>query len=226
MAQPERVIVTDKLSEQTYRLLRDRIVHGRLAPGRRIDLPAMIAELGISKTPLREALARLEIDGLVLTKPRSGTFVAELTERDIGEVCDLRRGIEWAAAPAAAKAIPDALLADLRAEIEEADRLAAKGDFEPFFASDQRLHQTIVEYSGNTRLIRVRDSVEAYVQWMRVVGATGTHRISGSSQRHLEIVDALAARKPAAAASKVAQHIEEVKTWTLADFAALSQTRD
>jgi len=214
-------IVTDKLSEQIYRLLRDRIVHGQLEPGRRIDLPAVIAELGISKTPLREALARLEIDGLVITKPRSGTFVARLTVKDIREVCDLRRGIEWAAAADAARAIPDDVLHELRTEIVEAERKAEDGDYEPFFTSDQRLHQAIVTYSGNDRLIRVRDSVEAYVQWMRVVGATGAHRISGSTRRHLEIVDAMLARKPSAAASKLATHIDEVKNWTIEDFRSL-----
>ncbi|KAA9161338.1 GntR family transcriptional regulator [Amycolatopsis acidicola] len=218
---PDVEIVTDKLSEQIYRLLRNRIVHGRLEPGQRIDLPAMIAELGISKTPLREALARLEIDGLVSTKPRSGTFVARLTTKDIREVCDLRRGIEWAAAADAARNIPEDLLHELRAEITEAERKAEDGDYEPFFESDQRLHQTIMTYSRNERLIRVRDSVEAYVQWMRVVGATGTHRISGSTRRHLEIVDAMLARKPAATASKLAVHIEEVKIWTIEDFEKL-----
>lgn len=215
---PDVEIVTDKLSEQIYRLLRNRIVHGQLAPGQRIDLPAMISELGISKTPLREALARLEIDGLVITKPRSGTFVATLTTKDIREVCELRRGLEWAAAPAAALRIPVDLLHDLRAEIVAAERHAADGDYEPFFVSDQRLHHTIMAHSGNNRLIRARDSVEAYVQWMRVVGATGTHRISGSTRRHLDIVDAMLARNAADAAARVAIHIEEVMAWTIEDF--------
>lgn len=220
--QPDFIeIVTDKLSEQIYRLLRSRIVHGQLAPGRRIDLPAMIGELGISKTPLREALARLEIDGLVITKPRSGTFVATLTTTDIREVCELRRGIEWAAAPAAAKNIPVELLRKLRAEIVEAERLAQRGDYEPFFASDQRLHHTIMLHSRNERLIRARDSVEAYVQWLRVVGATGPHRISGSTRRHLKIVDAMLARKAAASAAELAAHIEEVMVWTIEDFEQL-----
>ncbi len=211
-------IVTDKLSDQVYRLLRSRIVHGQLAPGQRIDLPAVIAELGVSKTPLRQALDRLEIDGLVTIKPRSGTSVARLTVKDIREVCDLRRGIEWAAAPDAARNIPDDLLHELRAEILDAERRARDGDYEPFFASDQRLHQAIINHCGNDRLIRVRDAVEAYVQWMRVVGATGTHRISGSTRRHLEIVDAMLAREPETAAVRLAEHIEEVKIWTIEDF--------
>jgi DNA-binding GntR family transcriptional regulator len=218
---PDIEIVTDKLSDQIYRLLRSRIVYGRLAPGRRVDLPALIAELGISKTPLREALARLEIDGLVITKPRSGTYVATLTTKDIREVCELRRGIEWAAAPAAARNVPVELLHELRAEIVEAERLAQQGDYEPFFVSDQRLHHTIVGYSGNERLIRARDSVEPYVQWLRVVGATGPHRISGSSRRHLKIVDAMLAHNPTATANQVATHIQEVMAWTIEDFAQL-----
>jgi GntR family transcriptional regulator, rspAB operon transcriptional repressor len=213
-----RGIVTDKLSDQIYRLLRDRIVRGQLVAGARIDLPAMIAELGISKTPLREALSRLELDHLVVTKPRSGTYVAELTVEDIREVCDLRKGIEWVATREATERMPRELLSSLRAEIVDAEEKAREGDYEPFFASDMRLHRTIVAHCGNRRLIRVRESLEAYVEWMRVVGATGTHRISGSTQRHLQIVDAMLEGDGERAQAAAAAHVEEVKDWTIEDF--------
>jgi DNA-binding GntR family transcriptional regulator len=214
-------IVTDKLSDQIYRLLRDRIVRGQLAAGSRIDLPAMIAELGISKTPLREALSRLELDQLVVTKPRSGTYVAELTVEDIREVCDLRKGIEWVATREATERIPRELVRSLRTEIVEAERKARRGDYEPFFDSDMRLHRTIVAYSGNGRLIRARESLEGYVEWLRIVGATGTHRISGSTQRHLQIVDAMLDGDAERAQTAAAAHVDEVKLWTIEDFEQL-----
>ncbi|MBB5157766.1 GntR family transcriptional regulator [Saccharopolyspora phatthalungensis] len=214
-------IVTDKLSDQIYRLLRERIVRGQLRAASRIDLPALMAELGISKTPLREALARLELDHLVVTKPRSGTYVAELTVEDIREVCDLRKGFEWVATFEATSKMPAALLRELRAEIVDAEQQARDGNYDPFFASDLRLHRTIVQHSGNRRLIRAREALEAYVDWMRVVGATGVHRIAGSTRRHLEIVDAMLAGKAEQARDAAAIHVEEVKVWTIEDFAQL-----
>ncbi|MFC4562267.1 GntR family transcriptional regulator [Nocardiopsis mangrovi] len=226
MAGPEReaaagLVVADKFSEQVYWLLRGRIVRGGLRPDSRIDLPALMAELGISKTPLRQALARLELDGLVTTRARSGTYVSTLTLNDIREVCDVRLGIEWVATLRATGAVPADVLQELRAEVVAAEAAAGSGDYEPFFASDTRLHTTIMEYAGNERLRRARAGVEGYIEWMQVVGATGAHRIRGASQRHLAILDAMIAGDAERARDEAAVHVGEVRAWTLEDFAAL-----
>lgn len=210
----------EKLSEQVYRLMRDRIVDGRLPPGTRLSLESLLTELGVSKTPLREALARLEREHLVTTKPRSGTYVALPDLDDLAEVCELRRGIEWQATQLATNAIPTEELLALREEVERAAALAATGDYALYFSSDTRLHQTIFNYCGNRRLYQAHEAIDSYVRWLRVLGTTGAHRAAGSSRRHLELIDALLRRDADAASTIMAIHIAEVQRWTTEDFAA------
>ncbi|WAP54578.1 GntR family transcriptional regulator [Streptomyces sp. S465] len=215
---PEQRVVVEKLPDQIYRVLRHRIVHGLMKAGSRIAINDLTEEFGTSKTPVREALNRLEYDQLIVTRPRSGTFVVQPTADDVVEVCQLRKGIEWVATGLSARTMPEALLRELREEIVAAKRHADEGDYEPFFESDYRLHNLIVTHAGNTRLVRARSSVEPFVQWLRVLGATGPHRIAGSTRRHLEIVDAMLDRDAEAAMTAAALHVDEVQRWTVEDL--------
>jgi DNA-binding GntR family transcriptional regulator len=208
----------DSIADQLYRILSDRITTGTWAPGARLDPQAVATEFGVSRTPVREALARLEHDQLIVTRPRSGTFVARPGVTDVHEVCQLRKGIEWVATGIAAGSMSLEQIADLRAEAVEALQQAERGDYEPFFASDSRLHNEIVAATGNARLIKARTSTEPFVQWLRVLGATGPHRIAGSTRRHLEILDAMAARDATTAQQAAAVHLDEVEEWTIADM--------
>lgn len=211
---------TEKLSEQVYRLMRDRIVDGHLPPGTRLNLDRLLTELGVSKTPLREALLRLEREHLVTTKPRSGTYVAVPDLDDVAEVCELRRAIEWQATQLATATIPEEELLSLRAEVERAAALAETGEYDAYHRSDARLHRTIIDCCGNRRLRQSYETIDSYVRWLRVLGTTGAHRAAGSSKRHRELIDALLRRDADAASETIAIHIAEVQRWTIEDFAA------
>ncbi|WP_055554753.1 GntR family transcriptional regulator [Streptomyces sp. NBRC 110028] len=213
-------LVVESISEQLYSILCERITTGVYAPGSRLDPQAIANEFGVSRTPVRDTLVRLEHDRLVETRPRSGTFVTRPTHQDVHEVCQLRKGLEWLATGVAAEAMSQEQIADLREESLAALRAAEQGDYEPFFLSDTRIHREIIASTGNSRLIAARESVEPFVYWLRVLGATGPHRLAGSTQRHLEILDAMAARDVAAAQEAAALHLAEVEEWTLADMAS------
>ncbi|MBB4683510.1 GntR family transcriptional regulator [Amycolatopsis jiangsuensis] len=222
MTTPETgfAVVTDSLADQVYRLLRDQIVHGRHPQGERLDIPALAASMGVSKTPIREALVRLEADQLVVTRPRSGTFVARITAADIDEMCGMRKAIEWFATGEATLRMPERTKRRLKAELETADRAAARGDYEPFYRSDQNLHRSIVEHAGNARVVAVRDGIEAYLEWLRIGDTTDPAQVAVSAARHHEIVDAMLAGDAAAAREVAALHVDEVREQTLADFHA------
>ncbi|MFE1795984.1 GntR family transcriptional regulator [Streptomyces sp. NPDC059517] len=215
-------LVVESISEQLYSILCARITSGEYAPGSRLDPGAIATEFGVSRTPVRDTLIRLEHDRLVETRPRSGTFVTRPSRQDVHEVCQLRKGLEWLATGVAAAAMPLKQIADLREEAVAALTAAERGDYEPFFASDTRIHGEIIASTGNSRLISARDSVEPFVYWLRVLGATGPHRLAGSTKRHLEILDAMAARNVPAAQEAAAVHLAEVEEWTLADMASHS----
>ncbi|WP_220040349.1 GntR family transcriptional regulator [Nonomuraea aridisoli] len=211
-------LVVESIADQLYRILCDRITGGTYAPGSRLDPQAIATEFGVSRTPVREALARLEHDQLIVTRPRSGTFVARPGVTDVREVCQLRKGIEWVATGIAARTMPQDRIADLRDEAVEALRRADRGDYEPFFASDSRLHNEIVAATGNARLIRARSSAEPFVLWLRALGATGRRRVADSTRRHLEILDAIAARDVEGAQRAAAVHLDEVEQQMVADL--------
>lgn len=216
----EPALVVGSIADQLYGILCDRITTGVYAPGSRLDPQSVAKEFGVSRTPVRDTLVRLENDRLVETRPRSGTFVTRPSRHDVHEVCQLRKALEWLATGVAAANMPKDQIADLRAESVAALKAADKGDYDPFFASDTRIHREIVAATGNSRLISARESVEPFVYWLRVLGATGRHRLAGSTQRHLEILDAMAARDTETAQEAAALHLVEVEEWTLADMAS------
>jgi len=215
------IILPDRLSEQIYRILRRKIVYGDLAQGDRLSLSELASEFGTSKTPLREALMRLENDRLIVSKPRSGTYVARITVEDIEEICGIRKAIEWFATYEATTRMPLALKHRLRAEIVAADKAIAENDYEPFFESDFNLHRTITEHSGNSRMIAIRDSLEPYVEWLRVAGATSPVNTAQASARHLSILDAMIAGNAQEAQRLAALHLDEVRDWTVSTFDTL-----
>ena len=217
-------LVTESLADQVYRVLRDEITHGRLAQGERLDVTALSEDMGVSKTPLREALSRLEGDQLVVTRPRSGTYVARITAGDIDEMCGMRKAIEWFATYEATFRMPDEVKLELRDEITHADRAMAVGDYEPFFASDMNLHRSIIEHAGNARMMALRDSIEAYLEWLRIAGATGTHRTGGAAARHREIIAAMIEGDAERAQRAATLHVDEVRAWTLEDFHATERS--
>lgn len=211
-------VMVESIADQLYRVLRDRITNGFYTPGDRLDPQAVAKEFGVSRTPVRDAIAHLDHDQLVETRPRSGTFVAKPGVKDVREVCQLRKGIEWVATGVAAASMPLTQIADLRAEAEEALQALRKGNYEPFFHSDMRLHREIVAETGNERMMRARGSVEPFIAWLRVLGATGPHRAEGSTMRHFQILDAMAARDVASAQHHAAVHLDEVEAWTTEDM--------
>ncbi|MGC4153271.1 MAG: GntR family transcriptional regulator [Propionicimonas sp.] len=210
--------VSDLISDRLYRILTDRLISGELPPGSRIDPAAIATEFGISRAPIRDALARMEHAQLVETRARYGTFVVRPTVQDIHEVCQFRKAVEVLATGIATTQISAALVSELRQEAMEALEAADRGVYGPFFASDRNIHQAIIASTGNSRLIRARAGVEPWVAWLRVLGATGVHRISGSTLRHLEILDAMTAKDADAAQAAAALHLDEVEAWTVADF--------
>jgi DNA-binding GntR family transcriptional regulator len=115
------LIVARPLPEVIYEDVRERILSGRLAPGQPVRQDALAADLGVSKIPLREALTRLEHDGLISANPRRGYEVKALTAEEAEEVFDLRLSIEPAAAALAASTADDADRAAARAALEALD---------------------------------------------------------------------------------------------------------
>ncbi|PWA10049.1 GntR family transcriptional regulator [Pueribacillus theae] len=206
------------LNEKIYFYLRTKIINNELKPGTRIDYNEFSMELGVSKTPLRDAFHRLQQDGLVEVRSRSGTFVSIPQAKDIEEIFDVRKALERQAIESASKRIPKKKLKELFENVEIAEKAINKGSFQTFFESDRLLHKTLVQYSANSRLIKIMESLEAQITWIGVIIANTSERPRQANESHGKILTALLNCDTKTAQDLMEQHIEEIKQMTLEDF--------
>jgi DNA-binding GntR family transcriptional regulator len=206
------------LNERTYLYLRDKIFRNELEPGARINYEELIEELGISRTPLRDALNRLQQDGLIEVKPRSGTFVSTPKPKDIEEIYDLRKGMESLAVELAAPHIPEYVYEELLADVDEVEEEIRKGNIQPFFESDRKLHRTIVQYSGNQRLINFMETLEVQIKWFGIIITKNSARPLQANKMHKKLLTAMNNGDIEEAKKLMGQHIEEIKNHIIGDY--------
>jgi DNA-binding GntR family transcriptional regulator len=142
------------LTDSTADALRERILAGGFAPAERLVEVEIARQLGISRGPVREALARLREEGLVRDVARRGWFVEELTPDDLRELYELRSALEARAARLIIQRGDDAALDTLAGLVDELRDAAARGDREAFAQLDLDFHESIARLSGNRRLHR------------------------------------------------------------------------
>ncbi|MEW9672633.1 GntR family transcriptional regulator [Ammoniphilus sp. 3BR4] len=218
MTSSDTQLYTEKLSDQVYVIIRDRIINNLLKPGTRLNFIELQEELKISKTPLREALNRLNMEGLVDVKPRSGSYITVPTKQDIIEIYDLRQAIEMKAVQLAIEHLPESALFDLQKEILHAEDMIKQGEYEYFMKSDTNFHGTILKYCGNVRIQNVMSTIESHIRWFGVITATTEERMYHSSRRHKQILEALFDKNGKLARDLLEIHIEEVKLDMLDDY--------
>lgn len=155
------------LRDRAYRALRDAIVSGQLAPGERLVEARLAQELGVSRNPVREALRRLEHEGLASRLPRGGMAVAEVNLRDVAEVYAVRSVLEGLAARLAARRLREEQLELLRRSVEEGERARETGDLEELVRSSTTFHAVILEAAGNARLSALLEALDNHISRFR-----------------------------------------------------------
>jgi DNA-binding GntR family transcriptional regulator len=201
------------LTERAYTLLRSRILTRQFAPGERLYVDRLADQLGVSRTPVKDALRRLETDGLVRLAGKKGFAVASLSWSDIEDVFDLRRALELHAARRLLDRVTEADVARLRA-LTEAILQHAQGDntadYDTFVGLDRDFHLYLIDRAGNKRLAAVYRSLHIHARISHVYYA----RIPQSRQRvyreHAAITEAFAARDLQAVKEAVDAHIRNV----------------
>lgn len=186
-----------------------------LAPGARLNIDALSVELGVSPTPLREALVRLTAERLVSFVPFKGYSVTPvLTLRRLGELMYVRRRLEVDAARQAATRV---VLPQLRRMERELETIAALRpeprfrDFRRYNEHDRVFHELLVGAADNTVLLETYQSLSAHVQLARLYHGRGEIDYTESLAEHRRIYAALASREPDAAATAVQAHIDGVE---------------
>jgi DNA-binding GntR family transcriptional regulator len=210
------------LRESVYHHLKDRIVHNVLRPGEVIAVDRLAAQLGVSRTPVREALLLLEGDNLVRTTPNHGFVVSEIHPSDVEHVYEVRDLIESHAAYSAATSIPEDELERLRDLFARASERIEQGDFTLCEQCDLELHRVILQYSHNPILIEIASSlVERSLRIRYLADVTPQLNSQTIWLEHNEILRALLARDASKARKKMQAHLGKARERTLHQLALL-----
>ena len=196
------------LYEEVAELLRQRIYNRELAPGSWIDELKIAEELGISRTPLREALKVLAAEGLVTMKVRRGAYVTEVSERDLHEVYELLSLLESDAAAALCRVGSDAALTELGAlhqQLEQAAR-PGSGSRDRFFELNEKFHRRLLELADNRWRAQLVADLRKVMKLNRHNSLFKTGRIEESLSEHQALMDALLARDEAASVQCMKAH--------------------
>jgi DNA-binding GntR family transcriptional regulator len=194
--------------DRAHAALRERILSGELGPGERLHQEALSAELGVSRTPVREALGRLAADGLVELLPQRGARVADLRPEDMAAAYEARLAIEPVAARlAAARGGGEGATAAMRAAVAAHRR--AGGDVASAFQANRAFHLAVVEAAGNPFLLRFAEGLWATRLGLRVYEEQreSPDLIAADADAHERIADAVAAGDPEAAEALMREHI-------------------
>lgn len=195
-----------RLSDKAYQLIRQRIITLELAPLSAIDEQALMEDLQLGRTPIREALQRLSSEGLVFFAPRRGIFVADISITDLQKLFELRLILEGFCARLAAQRATSEQLGAMQEIIEEL-RHVPDGDSRALMVIDERYHELLYEAGDNKFLADILKRLHAlsFRLWYLVLERLGDVR--AAMEQHIEITDALQARDGARAEELLQQHI-------------------
>ena len=187
-------IVRRPLHEEAADRLRDMIVQGRLATGARLNERLLTAQLGLSRTPLREAFKVLATEGLVELLPNRGAIVTQLDPVRLGESLAVMGALEALAGELACRNATDAQINEIRALHYEMLAYHARNDLAGYFKFNQAIHMKLVKYSGNTVLYNIYRQINGNVRRARYIANLSKERWDAAVREHDEILGALVAR--------------------------------
>src|SRR5690606_1009675 len=196
------------LAAQTYEAIRRAIVTGELAPGSLHSVVDIAAQLGVSRTPVREALLQLATHGVVRFERSRGVRILEVSTRDIEEIYTLRYLLEVPSAYRAAPLMTDERLAQLSKALERMRQACGVGDERLFQEEDVLFHELILEVAGNTRVTQSVATMRAQMA-ARGLSTTKTRTLWDIWRVHERILERLQARDEQGAAEAMRDHLLE-----------------
>ncbi|UJA18901.1 GntR family transcriptional regulator [Thermoleophilia bacterium SCSIO 60948] len=192
---------------RVYAGLLDEIVRAEHEPGKRLSENELAASFGVSRTPVREALATLRDDGLVEVLPKHGTFVAPISEGAVRNAQFIREALECAAIRTAAIRVADSDIAELEAKLAGQERAERRADHDAFYALDDDFHHTLCDLSGYAEVWRVSQRAKSHLNRVRRLSLPAPDYLGEMIAEHRVILTALGARDPDAAESAMRHHL-------------------
>ncbi|WP_309052254.1 GntR family transcriptional regulator [Streptomyces sp.] len=202
-----RQVHRHSVRDQVLDALRTALVGGELAPGEVYSAPALGERLGVSATPVREAMQRLAVEGAVEVVPNRGFRVIERTPRELAELAEVRALLEVPVMLRLARTVPSADWAALRPLAEATAAAAARGDRAHYAETDRAFHRAVLSLAGNEQLLTVADDLHRRSQWPLISAPALRHAdLVADAAEHRALLDALVARDLTVVESLVREH--------------------
>ena len=182
------------LRDVVFKTLREAILKGNLAPGERLMEIQLANQLGVSRTPIREAIRKLELEGLVIMIPRRGAEVARITEKDLRDVLEVRASLEELAIGLACERITDEEIGELRRALENFREVLREGDVTKIAESDVDFHDIIFSATQNARLIQIVNNLREQMYRYRLEYLKDYTTHDRLYKEHQQITDAVSDR--------------------------------
>lgn len=201
----------EPLRETICNTIRNAITTGRMCPGERLMEIQLAEDLGISRTPVREAIRKLEMEGFVVMIPRRGTYVADISLKDITEIYEIRISLDMLAASLAAERIEPAELEEMDRQLLLTGEYSKKMDMSKVVACDSVFHDVLYRAARNERLLGIISNLREQLTTIRGRSMSQPGRLQDMLKEHRALLDAIASRDPEAAANAARIHIENAE---------------
>lgn len=196
------------LRDVVFNTLRKAILTGELKPGERLMEIHLANRLGVSRTPIREAIRKLELEGLVIMIPRRGAEVAQITEKNLKDVLEVRRALDVLCVELACDRISAEELGQLKKACEEFERATETKDATTIAKADVELHDIIVRATGNQRLIQLINNLSEQMYRYRFEYIKDEDRHDNLVSEHRMIYESIVKRDKESAARAAKLHID------------------
>lgn len=195
------------LREVVCETLRNAIVAGVLQPGERLMEIQVAEELGVSRTPVREAIRKLELEGFVVMIPRRGTYVSDLSIKDITEVFEVRTSLDVLAAGLAAERITEEELEQMERLLVEIGGYVEQNDMDKIVEADSQFHDILYRASRNERLVGIINNLREQLTRFRSLSMSYPGRLKEMFGEHTRMVESLGQRNVALAQQFAGEHM-------------------
>ncbi len=196
------------LREVIFNTLREAIIVGELRPGERLMEVQLADKMGVSRTPVREAIRKLELEGLVNMVPRKGAQVADLSVKDIMNVLEVRASLDGLATALSAQRITDDEIKELKHVLSQFINNVEKENLPGIIKKDVEFHDIIYRSSRNEKLIQISNNLREQVHRFRVIYLKDYISTKDIMNEHMEIYDAIASKDPQEALGLAQKHIK------------------
>ena len=203
------------LREIVYEELKRQILVGEIAPGTRMMEVDLADDMGVSRTPVREAIRKLEKEGLVTIEPRRGAYASDISIKDMLDVLEVRQNLEGMAAALAARKVTEEEKRDFIKANEAYNAAVKSGNTEEIIKCDEYFHQLIVNYSDNKTLTQLLSQVQELALRFRYIYYDDFSRYEKMPMEHMEIEETILSGDTERARIVAEEHVAHLKEFVV-----------